>query len=155
MHGGAFDFNRFTHLGHRRLWRYFDEVDSGAQRGPGTALLLSTDYFLRAYRGREQDAPRDDRRAVALFGFWTKYVDDYLVRRPRRIDAAAAHLLPRHEARDARARPRDRRCGFRGVFPDGERLPTVRPELPAEPDEEIRVSRGSGSRRKERSASGV
>ena len=154
VHGGAFDFNRFTHLGHRRLWRYFDEVDSGAQRGPGTALLFSTDHFLRAFVGESRMLRATIARAVALFGFWVKYLDDFLVRRPGGIDAAARTFFLGTK-RETPVPDRAIVAGFRGVFPDGQRLPTVRPELPAEPDEEIRVSRGIRIRRKERSASGV
>ena len=37
VHMGRYDFTRFTHLGHRRLFRNFSEVDSGAVCGPGMA----------------------------------------------------------------------------------------------------------------------
>ena len=39
VHEGAYDFTRFTHLGHRRLFRDFDEVASGVACGPGMAWL--------------------------------------------------------------------------------------------------------------------
>ncbi len=50
VHEGAYDFTRFTHLGHRRLWRDFDELDSGVACGPGMALawawrLLSLELY--------------------------------------------------------------------------------------------------------------
>jgi uncharacterized protein YbaR (Trm112 family) len=34
VHMGAYDFTRFTHLGHRRLFRQFDEIASGICGGP-------------------------------------------------------------------------------------------------------------------------
>jgi SAM-dependent methyltransferase len=34
VHMGAYDFTRFTYLGHRRLFRHFDEIDSGPCGGP-------------------------------------------------------------------------------------------------------------------------
>lgn len=34
VHMGAYDFTRFTHLGHRRLFRQFDEIASGISGGP-------------------------------------------------------------------------------------------------------------------------
>ena len=37
VHMGAYDFTRFTHLGHRRLFRYFEEIRSGIALGPGTS----------------------------------------------------------------------------------------------------------------------
>jgi SAM-dependent methyltransferase len=154
VHGGAFDFNRFTHLGHRRLWRYFDEVDSGAQRGPGTALLWSTEYFFRAFVGESRILRAVIAHAVALFGFWVKYLDDFLVRRPGGIDAASRTFFL-GTRRETPVPDRAIVAGFRGIFPDGQRLPTVRPEAAGEADEEIRVSRGIRIRRKERTASGV
>ena len=38
VHMGAYDFSRFTHVGHRRLFRMFSEIDSGVGSGPGMAL---------------------------------------------------------------------------------------------------------------------
>lgn len=39
VHLGAHDFTRFTHLGHRRLFRHFDEVASGRSGGPVYAAI--------------------------------------------------------------------------------------------------------------------
>lgn len=49
VHMGAYDFTRFTPLGHRRLHRYFDEIESGIAQGPGTVLGLSLRYFLLSF----------------------------------------------------------------------------------------------------------
>lgn len=46
VHMGAYDFTRFTPLGHRRLHRDFDEIESGIAQGPGSVLALSVRYFL-------------------------------------------------------------------------------------------------------------
>jgi uncharacterized protein YbaR (Trm112 family) len=35
VHGGAYDFTRFTLLGHRRLFQRFQELDGGMAVGPG------------------------------------------------------------------------------------------------------------------------
>lgn len=48
VHEGAFDFTRFTHGGLRYLFRHFEELDSGATAGAGTALAWSIDYFVRS-----------------------------------------------------------------------------------------------------------
>ena len=48
VHGGAYDFTRFSLLGHRRLFRRFSEVASGAVSGPATVLAWSWEYFLIA-----------------------------------------------------------------------------------------------------------
>src|SRR5258708_25114 len=49
VHGGRYDFTRFTHLGHRRLFRKFEEIESGAICGPATALIWSYRYFLLSF----------------------------------------------------------------------------------------------------------
>ena len=41
VHMGKYDFTRFTHLGHRRLFRKFEEICSGPACGPGMALVWS------------------------------------------------------------------------------------------------------------------
>jgi SAM-dependent methyltransferase len=48
VHLGAHDFTRFTYLGHRRLFRWFDDEESGMCLGPGAALAWSVQYFLTA-----------------------------------------------------------------------------------------------------------
>ncbi len=47
VHEAAFDFTRFTHSGHRWLFRDFDEIQSGASDGPGNASLWSIRYLVR------------------------------------------------------------------------------------------------------------
>jgi SAM-dependent methyltransferase len=157
-HIGAFDFNRFTHLGHRRLWRFFDEVDSGAQCGPGMAMLWSIEYFLRAFVGESRALGAISQRMVALAGFWLKYLDGYLVRRPGGIDAASGTFFL-GTRRETPVPDSVILAGFRGIQPRGQRLPSTPPAAPAIPgvqaDEEIRVSRGIRTRRRERTASGV
>ncbi|MDR1708754.1 MAG: class I SAM-dependent methyltransferase [Candidatus Accumulibacter sp.] len=46
VHMGAYDFTRFTHLGHRRLFRHFDEIRSGVAGGPGTSAGQLLRYAL-------------------------------------------------------------------------------------------------------------
>lgn len=38
VHMKGVDFTRYTHVGHRRLFREFAELESGVVAGPGTAL---------------------------------------------------------------------------------------------------------------------
>jgi len=49
VHEGRYDFMRFTHLGHRRLFRWFKEIQSGPTGGPGMALAWSIRYFLLSF----------------------------------------------------------------------------------------------------------
>ena len=48
VHMGAHDFTRFTYLGHRRLFRYFDEVRSGIVGGPGVSAAQLLRYMIAA-----------------------------------------------------------------------------------------------------------
>jgi SAM-dependent methyltransferase len=47
VHEGAYDFTRFTELGHRWLWRRFSPIARGPLGGPGLSLYWSSRYFLR------------------------------------------------------------------------------------------------------------
>jgi SAM-dependent methyltransferase len=48
VHMGAYDFTRFTPIGHRRLFRAFDEVAAGVAMGAGSTLGAGFAGFLRA-----------------------------------------------------------------------------------------------------------
>jgi SAM-dependent methyltransferase len=92
MHGGRYDFERFSYWGHRRLFRQFSEVDSGVTCGPGMALAWSYTHFLRSFaHGRRT------RHLLNLFGsftaFWLKYFDAYLVKQPAAIVAASGYYF--------------------------------------------------------------
>jgi SAM-dependent methyltransferase len=47
VHEGAYDFTRFTELGHRWLLRDFETIARGSLGGPGLSLYWSARYFLR------------------------------------------------------------------------------------------------------------
>lgn len=88
VHEGAYDFTRFTHLGHRRLWRDFEEVASGVACGPGMALAWAWRYFLLSFTRRP--ATRTIASAAARgSAFWLKYFDRFLAHRPGAYDAAS------------------------------------------------------------------
>jgi SAM-dependent methyltransferase len=48
VHEGAYDFTRFTELGHRWLFRGFEEIRRGALGGPGLSLYWTAKYFFRS-----------------------------------------------------------------------------------------------------------
>jgi hypothetical protein len=52
VHMGAYDFTRFTFLGHRRLFRYFEEIHSGISGGPGTSAGQLLRYALTSLSDR-------------------------------------------------------------------------------------------------------
>jgi len=92
VHGGCYDFTRFTHLGHRRLFRKFEEIDSGALCGPGMALAWSYQYFLLSFTtSRRLRALL--RFFASLTSFYLKYLDYYLINRPGTLDAASGYYF--------------------------------------------------------------
>lgn len=88
VHMGPFDFTRFTHLGHRRLFRNFEEIESGASCGPGMALAWAWQYFLLSFAVRPFSRALL-RGVAALTAFWLKYLDYLVVDKPGALDAAS------------------------------------------------------------------
>ena len=73
VHEGAYDFTRFTEIGHRYLFRNFTLIDSGASAGAGTQLLWSLDNFFRGiFRSRKVG------KFIKLCCFWLQYFDDFI-----------------------------------------------------------------------------
>ncbi len=88
VHGGAWDFTRFTDLGHRRLFRRFEQVSRGACCGPGMALAWSFQYFLLSLT--ENKWLRGCIRiGTELTTFWLKNVDHFLMHTRGTQDAAS------------------------------------------------------------------
>ncbi|MFZ5476004.1 MAG: methyltransferase domain-containing protein [Myxococcota bacterium] len=88
VHGGAHDFTRFSHLGHRRLFRRFEEIGSGACCGPGMALAWAFQYWLAAMA----TGPTTKRllRAQGTAMTWAlPWLDPWLANRPGGLDAAS------------------------------------------------------------------
>lgn len=92
VHGGAYDFTRFTFLGHRRLFRRFGEVASGAVAGTGAALAWSIEYFALSFaRG---NTTRAAIRAMSrLTCFWLPLFDRLLINRPMTLDGASGYFF--------------------------------------------------------------
>lgn len=87
VHMGRYDFTRFTHLGHRRLFRKFEEIDSGPVCGPGMALAWSYQYFLMSFT--KSKVLRKLILAFAnLTSFYLKYFDYYLIDKAGAFDSA-------------------------------------------------------------------
>lgn len=88
VHGGRYDFMRFTHRGHRRLFRNFEEVKSGIIGGPGMALAWSWQYFLLSFAKSARA-----RMLLSVLGrltaFYLKYFDALLMYNPSSNDAAS------------------------------------------------------------------
>jgi SAM-dependent methyltransferase/uncharacterized protein YbaR (Trm112 family) len=85
---GRYDFTRFTHLGHRRLFRWFDEIDSGVVCGPGMAAA----HILRSYALSFSSSKLWRGFATILSHlllFPLKYTDSRLSNNPAGIDTAS------------------------------------------------------------------
>jgi hypothetical protein len=99
VHGGAYDFTRFTHLGHRRLFRRFEELSSGAVCGPGMTLAWSYRYFLMSF-ARSRWARSLASAFASVTSFWLPYFDDLLIDRPAALDGASGcYFLGRRSER--------------------------------------------------------
>jgi SAM-dependent methyltransferase len=70
VHEGAYDFVRFTHSGHRWLFRDFAEIKSGISMGPGVQLLWTLEHDVRGvFRSRTLG------QAVKLSLFWLRLIE--------------------------------------------------------------------------------
>jgi len=89
VHLGRYDFTRFTHLGHRRLFRMFTEIESGQVASAGSALAWSLTHFLTSLA----TSPRS-RQVLRLAGrclfFWLRYLDPWISRTAGSWDAASS-----------------------------------------------------------------
>jgi SAM-dependent methyltransferase len=92
VHGGKYDFTRFTYLGHRRLLRHFDQLDGGIVGGPAIALAWAYRYFLLSLVSSAW--ARAFMQAFArLTAFWLGYVDLLLLNNTGSFDGASAFYL--------------------------------------------------------------
>lgn len=89
VHEGAYDFTRFTLIGHRRLFRRFEEIEAGVAVGPATALLWSLRYFARAVPRRSRKLATLADKTVIIGFFWLKYLDRWLADHRGAPDAAS------------------------------------------------------------------
>jgi SAM-dependent methyltransferase/uncharacterized protein YbaR (Trm112 family) len=92
VHMGRYDFTRFTHLGHRRLFRRFSEKRSGVSNAQGTVMAWSIERF---FSGFSDDLASYSRvRTLARFiGFPFLFFDKILSRKRAAYDAASAYYF--------------------------------------------------------------
>jgi SAM-dependent methyltransferase len=83
VHEGPYDFMRFTESGHRWLFRRFERIDSGVERGPFTVLIWSIRYALTGLL-----RSRNAATAICTALFWLRYLDN-LVPSTYAIDGAS------------------------------------------------------------------
>lgn len=92
VHMRQYDFSRFTYLGHQRLFRNFNEIDSGPCCGPGMALAWSYRHFLKSFTENKLII-----KLLLVFGnftsFYLKYFDYYLIKKPGSYDSASGFFF--------------------------------------------------------------
>ena len=114
VHMGRYVFTRFSHLGHRRLFRNFEEVKSGAVAGPGLALALAAKYFLWSFV-TARSARFVIHIASNLAFFWLKYLDYYLINKPGTMDAGSGYYFWGRKSQTP-LNDRELIAGYRGCF---------------------------------------
>lgn len=100
VHMKQYDFTRFTHLGHRRLFRYFDEIDSGPTAGPGSAVAWSWVYLFRSFSTNRWLSRIFNAFAHFTSFFW-KYIDYLVIDKPGSFDAASGLFFFGTKSEDA------------------------------------------------------
>lgn len=92
VHARAWDFTRFTELGHRRLFRKFEQIDRGACCGTGMALAWSWQYFLLSFTSIKP--LRTLLRVFAeLSSFWLTWLDRFTIDTSGTQDAASGYYF--------------------------------------------------------------
>lgn len=92
VHLGRYDFTRFSHLGHRFLWRQFDEIRSGVANGPGMAVSWAIEYFIRTMvKSKRLENLLVYPARVLTWPF--RYADRFLPKRPGAFDSASSYYF--------------------------------------------------------------
>lgn len=113
VHMGRYDFTRFTHLGHRRLFRKFLEIESGASCGTGMALTWSIRSFVQSHTSN-RSVRYGLGLLVSLSLFWLKYLDYLTIDKAGSYDAASAYYFIGSKSRDVLS-DRELLKGYRGA----------------------------------------
>lgn len=92
VHLGRFDFTRFTALGHRRLFNWFDEIRTGVVNGPGMVVTWSVEYLLSSFS--ETPLIHRSLRTASRFVAWPfLLLDGFLARKAGAYDCASAYYF--------------------------------------------------------------
>ena len=90
VHEGAYDLTRFTYVGQRRLFRWFDELGSAPVCGPAMALAWALRYLAVTFAGSSARTRAVIAHVVPLATFWLPRLDRWLIDRPGAMDAASS-----------------------------------------------------------------
>lgn len=75
VHEGAYDFQRFSVLGHRYLFRAFEALDMGGTRGAGVVLAWSVRYLVWAMTRSKTAAALVSKPFAMLAGLFDRWSD--------------------------------------------------------------------------------
>lgn len=90
VHEGAYDFTRFTHSGHRWLFRHFSEIESGVAMGPGVQFLWTLEHSVRGlFRSRAAG------RIAKLALFWVQFIEKLIPWRYGVDNASSVYFIGR------------------------------------------------------------
>jgi SAM-dependent methyltransferase len=89
VHGGAFDFTRYSQGGIRILFRRFVELDSGAASGPGASLAYAATFAMHSF-AQTRKIRKVLGRVARFVASPLKHLDLFLLRRRGAADAACA-----------------------------------------------------------------
>ncbi len=92
VHMGQYDFTRLSALGHRRLFRMFEAIDTGMTAGPGSGLAWSLTYFLASF-GRTFQERRLLQAGARFLFFWLRFLDRLVSHNDAAWDAASGFYL--------------------------------------------------------------
>jgi len=87
VHGGAYDFTRFSQTGYRWMFRHFEEKACGPSLGVGAAFTLSAKFFFSALT-RSKTAG-----TVLALPFALARIADRFIPRPYHFDAAGGYYV--------------------------------------------------------------
>ncbi len=114
VHEGRYDFFRFSPMGHRMIYRQFEELEMKVVQGPGMALSWSAEYFARSFRSRFDRVGILLTRLARLLALPAMLLDRFLVEKPGAWDAASGtSFFGRKAATPASTREIVRR--YRGI----------------------------------------
>lgn len=125
VHQSSNDFHRFTPLGHRRVFRRFEEIESGAGAGPGAALAWAWRSFFGSL-GESRAVSLVLRTCASFTSFFLQRLDPMLKGRAASLDAAASVYFMGYRS-DATLSDRELVAGYRGRAWAGWRPAEVRP----------------------------
>jgi hypothetical protein len=116
IHMGRFDFSRFTDLGHRWLFRNYQEILRSNAGGPGAGLAWAITYFFLSFCGKRQTLRLVVRALVRLIFFWIHYFDYFMQSRPASRDAASGVIFVGRNCKRPVITPRELIREYQGGF---------------------------------------